>query len=172
VGGAGFEPAYALRRGLQPRSFGRSDIPPGGSGGDSREGFLDHAARNRIAVLDLELGVLGAAKSQRCHSFDAVGRDEPTAAISNEHEEVIEPGGIQQLDQTIPALIPPARGDPDLPTTAPIGAGLPAHAALDRRVRPRDPNVSCCRTEARESRRVMPASTPLTAHRSPPVAAA
>src|SRR5687768_712006 len=69
----------------------------------------------RIASLDLELGVLRPAQQQASSPAEVSGRDEPSPAVADEHEQVVAVLGLQSFRETVPALVAASGADGDLP---------------------------------------------------------
>ena len=87
MGEAGFEPAKAEPDALQAPSFGRLDTPPASR--FYRAILAIDDLIDRPTGLNLELRVLGTAKSDGGARFKRRGRDEPPAAATRVGEEII-----------------------------------------------------------------------------------
>jgi hypothetical protein len=100
---------------LQRIPFDRSGIPPRRRGLDCRAALRSRRVRDRLASLDLVIGVFRAAEVQTRAASERLRGNEPPPSVPSQYEEVVASGGIQALDQAAPAPVAATGANADRP---------------------------------------------------------
>jgi hypothetical protein len=86
---------------------------------------------DRRTRIDLEVGVLRTAESDRTPSFERIARDQPSSSIAGQNEEEVDASRIDYLGNARPASIPPAGAQRHDPSQVPIGRPRELDGGLD-----------------------------------------
>ena len=84
-----------------------------------------------LTSLDLELRILGSSEVQSSGCLHDGRRNEPSAAVTHQHKEVIDPGRIEMLRGSLPALVSAVGCDAHTPAIATIGGTQSIGRSLD-----------------------------------------